>query len=104
MNSYILIDDDELVRMTWEFKAQSSQVNLHTYASPDLFLNEQESLDKDSLVYLDSELGNMLGEDFVVTLHQLGFLQVYLATGKDASQIAKNVDLFISIGGKEPPF
>jgi FixJ family two-component response regulator len=104
MNIYVLIDDDELVRMTWTFKAEANQVKLQTYASVELFLKDEKNLSRDSLVYLDSDLGDVLGEEFVLTLHQLGFLQVHLATGKDASEVIKNVGHFISISGKEPPF
>ena len=104
MKTYILIDDDELIRMTWEYKAQASSVKLKTYSNVDDFLNEEVGVDRWSPIYLDSELGTVLGEDFVVELKKLGFEHVHLATGKEVSKITKNTQLFDSIGGKTPPF
>jgi FixJ family two-component response regulator len=104
MKSCILIDDDELVRMTWQFKADSNSIELFSYATVEEFLNEYENLDRNFPVYLDSDLGNILGEDFVEKLNSLGFNEIHMVTGKDPSKILKNKHLFKTITGKKPPF
>jgi FixJ family two-component response regulator len=104
MKKIILIDDDELVRMTWKYKAESSNVELQTFSNADDFLSHESQLDRDIPIYLDSDLGSVLGEDFVVELKKLGFLIVHLATGKNTATIVKNIEYFESIRGKEPPF
>lgn len=103
MKELILIDDDELVRMTWEFKAKSSGLTLHCFTSGSSFIKAADSLDKNIPIYLDSDLGVEKGEDLAVEFIEMGFSEIHLVTGKEASKVEKK-ELFKSIRGKEPPF
>lgn len=101
----ILIDDDELVRMTWTFKAKSSGSSLQVYDSFQSFKNDLENIDRSSTIYLDSDLGvELTGEELAEEISQLGFKEIHLVTGKDADLVTVNRHLFTSIRGKEPPF
>ena len=104
MKNYILIDDDELVRMTWSFKSKANDVSLATFSSAKDFKDSSQLFSKDTPIYLDSELGDVLGEEFITELIEMGFIEIHLVTGKDPDQIKINKELFKSIGGKEPPF
>lgn len=102
---YILIDDDQLIRMTWEFKAKSSGVKIKVFASPDEFFNCSDTLPKDSFIYIDSDLGNgVLGEEVAKDIYAQGFIDIFLSTGKEADQLDYDKSIIKGIGGKEPPF
>ena len=96
----VLIDDDSLLRMAWEFAAKKSKKNFYAYSSPDNFKKDIAQFDKKSLIYIDSDLGNNIkGEVFALDLYHLGFTELYLATGY-SSELYKNMPWLKSIVGK----
>jgi signal transduction histidine kinase len=100
--SYVLIDDDDLVRLSWEYHSSSFQQKVKTYSSIDGFLEEAHIYSKNCLIYVDV---NINGENIINRLNEiynLGFLNIYLATGERAEDI--EVPSFISgVVGKLPP-
>ncbi|MEI8346363.1 MAG: sensor histidine kinase, partial [Pseudomonadota bacterium] len=74
------------------------------YASPESFKNDLAQFNKDTLIYVDSELEDGIkGENFAKELFALGLENLYLATGHDASIFADTTCL-LGITGKNPPW
>jgi FixJ family two-component response regulator len=101
-NIAILIDDDELVRLVWQFQAKEAGVQLLTYNDP----NEVDFLavNLDTPIYLDSELENgVKGENVAHKLHLQGFQNIYLATGYNPEDF-KHLTFLKGVIGKSPPW
>lgn len=76
----VLIDDDDLVRMTWEMTAKGKGHVISTYSTPEAV--PLDELDRETPMYVDWNLGdNRSGVDVIRNLLSLGFSKVYLATG-----------------------
>ena len=101
---YYLIDDDLLIRKSWEFAAKKAKVNFQSFSSPAMFMDCCEHFPKDSLIYIDQELSDgMLGTIEAKQIAELGFINLYLATGHDPITLEKP-SYIIKITGKKPPF
>lgn len=101
---YILIDNDLLIRKSWEFAAKKAEVQLTIFSSVEGFLSMAEELDRRSLVYIDLELDNgVMGDVEAQKLSQMGFKSIYLATGHDPKTLNKP-NYILEIVGKRSPF
>ncbi len=99
----ILLDDDELVHLTWKTIASQNDKSLLSFYRPDDFFRTIEDYDRTCPVYIDSNLGNGIsGQDLVLRVSELGFSKIYLATGYDPSAFG-NVLGLTAVVGKEPP-
>ncbi|MFA5960659.1 MAG: hybrid sensor histidine kinase/response regulator [Tatlockia sp.] len=103
-NSVVLIDDDEMMRMTWQFAAEDAGLNLKTYSSFQSFISEIDNYDKNIAIYIDSNLGNDIkGEECAYHLFHQGFTNIHLATGYCIEN--NSAPPWIkTIIGKSPPF
>lgn len=101
--NYVLIDDDSLTRMTWESRARRSGIALKTFSSPQEFDVVKKDLPKSTVIYIDSELGDIKGEAFALVLHTEGFTNISLATGHPAENF-QEFKFLKSIISKNPPF
>lgn len=102
---YVLIDDDELVRMTWKFKASASNVDFQAFSGVEDFIQAADHLPKDCSLYIDSNLGDGIkGEEVAVQISKMGFIEIHLATGREASDLSYDKNIIKSVRGKEPPF
>lgn len=100
----ILIDDDELVRITWGFKAKKVGVPFKSFKNYHDFKLSLYDIPKNSYIYLDSELDDKLkGEEIAKELHQQGFANICIASGNDKSHF-KNLTFLKDIRGKTPPW
>lgn len=98
----VLIDDDELVHMTWKTAARNARKKLKAYHRPEDFLEDAHDISLETPVYIDSDLGEgVRGESFAETFHAQGFKQIYLCTGFEPSSLRKG-QFITSIVGKEP--
>ena len=103
-NSVVLIDDDEIIRMTWQFAAEDTDVNLKTYSSFQSFIAEIDNYGKNIAIYIDSSLGNdVKGEECAYHLFHQGFTNLHLATGYCIENHSA-FPWFKTIIGKTPPF
>lgn len=103
-NESVLIDDDELVRMTWSSKAKKLQINLKVFSSYEDFLKEKATLNKDVAIYIDSELGSGIkGEDIANALYIEGFSNIFMATGYSPENF-KHLTFLRGVISKAPPF
>jgi hypothetical protein len=100
---YYLIDDDALVRMTWESRARKNGIALQTFSSHNTFIENKNSILKDSIIYIDSELGNVKGEDVAYSLNLEGFLNISMTSGHPPEKF-KDFTFLRSVISKAPPF
>jgi anti-sigma regulatory factor (Ser/Thr protein kinase) len=78
----ILIDDDELIRLTWEMKAGMTGKTIKTFSSFNDFKVHSEQIDFTSDIFIDSELGaDLKGEEVAKILFDQGFKSLHLCTG-----------------------
>ena len=100
----VLVDDDQLVHVTWQLAAEGQGRRLATYHSPERLLATVGTLPKETPIYLDSDLGNGVeGTRVARDLHDLGFRELYLATGRDRSALPR-APWIKRVVGKEPPW
>jgi signal transduction histidine kinase len=101
--TYVLLDDDELVRLTWTSKAKKAGLNFIPFSNPETLLSTIENLPKTSVFYIDSELGNVKGEDIACALHEKGFLNISMTSGHPAERF-KEFKFLRSVISKSAPF
>ncbi len=100
----ILIDDDELVHMSWAFAAKNAGKTVKSFSYPDQFFAVADKLEMSSPVYIDANLGaGIRGEVVAEKIFKMGFSNVYLATGYEAANYTQYTFLK-GVLGKEPPF
>lgn len=100
----VFIDNDEMMRMAWTLAANECGKIISTYSSPEEFNKKMNKYDKNTPIYIDSELdNNVKGEVYAKELHMAGFNEIYLATGYSIDKF-KNMPWIKAIIGKEPPF
>lgn len=103
--SACLIDDDNLVRLTWQFAAQEAGQSFKAFQSYEAFLEEASEVSKDTPIYIDLNLaGGVRGTDVAQQLAKLGFRNLNLATGFDLAAIPEIPRCINGVIGKEPTF
>ncbi|MBA2650848.1 MAG: hypothetical protein H0U73_01055 [Tatlockia sp.] len=103
-SSFVFVDDDEMMRTIWLFAAEEAGITISTYASFEEFLKEISYYNKNTAIYIDSDLGNNIkGELCAKQLFDEGFIEIHLATGYSKDQFC-NMPWIKTIVGKEPPF
>ena len=102
--NYYLIDDDLLIRKSWEFAAKKADVKFQSFESVDDFIKASKTFMPESLIYIDQDLGDgALGVEQAKKISDLGFHNIFLATGHDPDTIEKPTYI-VKITGKKPPF
>ena len=92
------------MRTTWAFAASESDKKIATYSSVEEFITVINEYTIDTIIYIDSDLDQGIrGEIEAKKLFDLGFKEIYLATGHAPNRF-KNIPYIKSIIGKEPPF
>lgn len=99
----VLLDDDNLVRLTWESRAKKKGILLDTFSNPEELNLHLKKYTPDTIFYIDSELGKIPGEEFAKNLFQEGFKNISMATGHEASKF-KDYSFLRSVISKSPPF
>ncbi len=100
----ILLDDDELIRLTWEYQAKAKGILLKVYSRKDEMFKDLDQFDLESTFYIDSNLENdVKGEDVAKELFNLGFKNLILATGFEKDQFA-GLAFIKDVIGKNAPF
>lgn len=98
----VLIDDDELVHMTWKKTLTKRGHKLASYYSVDEFLENFKRFNTLTPIYIDSNLGDGLrGEVLSEKIFKLGFNELYITTGYEKDTIAKP-SWINSVIGKAP--
>lgn len=102
---YVYIDDDELMRITWESKAKRRNFSLLALRSTKELEQHLDKVSKESTqFYIDSHLGEgeMRGEDFAKILHDQGYKHLSISSGYEAKHFA-HLD-WLKYSGKDSPF
>lgn len=93
-----------MMRTTWVYAAEEAGQHISTYATFEEFISEIHEFDKDTNIYIDSDLGNIIkGEVCAKDLFDKGFKEIYLATAYSKDQFGL-IPWIKTIVGKEPPF
>jgi len=100
----VLIDDDSDMHFAWTLSAKTKNKLLKTYFRPSEFLSEAENYFNDVPIYVDSSLKN--GEKCELLskkLYDLGFTNLYLATGFQPEKFGE-LPWIKQVVGKNPPW
>ncbi len=85
----ILIDDDNLVHLTWQMSARENKKEFLSFFEYNDFLKQAPILDFASPVFVDVHLSNSVsGIDVAEKIHAMGFRNIYLATGYEVEDLA----------------
>ncbi|MEC7275687.1 MAG: HAMP domain-containing sensor histidine kinase [Bdellovibrionota bacterium] len=104
----IHIDDDNLVRFTWNKKCKDKGLRYHGFSSYDSFKDQfnknQDFVSKDIHIYVDYELeqDRENGLEVLKQLKEAGFENLFLSTGHEAREFERP-DYILAIIGKEFP-
>ncbi len=100
----VLIDDDALARATWKIAASRFGKRFRAFSTAAEFMRESSGMDLATPVYIDADLGDgVKGDVESLKIHALGFGEIYLATGHEASKFSGLAHLR-GVTGKEPPW
>jgi FixJ family two-component response regulator len=100
----VLIDDDPTINYAWKESSTRKGLNLKTFSNPEPFLISHKIFDRNIDIYLDRNLGNGIqGEIVAKQLFELGFKNIYLATGQSEELFSK-MPWLKGVYGKTPPW
>lgn len=100
----VFIDDDPIMHLGWDMEARNHAIDLHCFSSVDAFLAVAGDFSHNTKFYIDSNLGeNLKGEIESKKIYDLGFTELYLATGYSPKDIDRP-DWIKGIRGKKPDF
>lgn len=98
----VVLDNDDLVIMTWNIAAQENSKSILCFSHRDELFAKLSEIDHNSPFYVDENLGNEIkGEIVTKELFELGFKNLYLATGYPADQF-KHITWVKAVVDKEP--
>lgn len=100
----VLIDDDiELSHMIWKMMAKEKNKNVLCFSDEESFLIEATDIANDTPIFIDVNLKNgVRGLEVAYKLNQMGFNNLNLATGYEASGV-EHPDFIKNVTGKEFP-
>ena len=99
----ILVENDDLVSLTWEFRARKAGYKFLNFRKSEEVLPILTTLDKETIFFIDSELEQEKGEDLAKTLFENNFRNLYICTGHDKVKF-EHLSFIKRIVGKSPPF
>jgi signal transduction histidine kinase len=100
---WVLLDDDELVHMTWDFAAKEYGKTFLGFKTPEQFKAHKNKFKLEQKIFIDSNLAHGIkGEDIARQLFAEGFNNLYLATGYSPDQFPE-MGFIKGVVGKEPP-
>jgi signal transduction histidine kinase len=98
----VLLDNDQLVRMTWEMRAKKSNKKILCLTSYAELKTHLKSLDRNTIFYIDVHISdNEDGVQVTKDLFDQGFANLYLATGYEPEKFA-HVTWIKGVVGKTP--
>lgn len=98
----IVVDDDELVHMTWKMLSQEKNKSVLLLKKPKELKIQLAFINKKTPLFIDSQLADgVRGEQVAKEFYDLGFKTIYLSTGRDPAEFA-SMDWIKAIVGKDP--
>lgn len=103
--SYVLIDDNQTIRDSWQMICSIENKNLKTFSSEKDFYAVIETISKETVIYIDSELANgVRGEEVAKDLYdRFGFKRIYMSTGHNPDKF-KDMPWILGVVDKVPHF
>ena len=99
----VLIDDDELVRLTWDMAAVEYGKTIQIFSNVEDFVHQSKDIGHNTDIYIDYFLGGgVRGDVCAETIYRLGFRNIFVATG--APEFVERKPWFKGVVGKTPPF
>lgn len=96
----ILIDDDELIHLTWKMVALEKNKSIQLFKTKEEFLAMADEIDFKTPIYIDVHLGNNVnGIEVAKDIYKFGFLKIFLATGYSSLEKPSFIEAIV---GKEP--
>jgi FixJ family two-component response regulator/anti-sigma regulatory factor (Ser/Thr protein kinase) len=100
----ILVDDDPLIEMMWQLGSKEKMKSVLCFNDESNFIKAASGIECDVPIYVDVNLANgVSGQDVAKRIHQLGFKNIHLATGYEASAVVRP-EFITSVIGKDFPF
>ncbi|GEM_PF-3101769 len=80
---FIHIDDDPLIRYTWEQQAISHDINIRSFSNFENARQEIVDLPLEAYFFIDQDLGegHKKGDQSLLELYELGYRNLFLTTG-----------------------
>lgn len=101
---YVLVEDDEFIRKLWCIEAQNSDIRFTSFESSKQLLDNLNELSRSTSFYIDSDLGNDdLGEELARKLYQLGYNNLFMASGYGPDHF-NHLPFLKGVTGKEIPW
>ena len=100
----VILDNDDLIIMMWKMAAKENSKSILYFSNREDLLAKLAEIDNNCPFYVDENLGNDIkGGDVTKELFNLGFKNLYLATGYPAHKF-KHITWLKAVVGKEPTF
>ena len=101
----VLLDDDEITRISWESAAKRKGIPLTTYASASELFSNLHHYPKETTFYIDTELGENQknGKEITKELYEKGYRNLYIETGHEP-EVFKDTYWIKGVLGKRPNF
>lgn len=103
-NITVLLDDDELVRLTWQSVAKKRGIDFIAFENYLQLKEAVSTISKDSQLYIDSMLGNgKSGESIAEELYKEGFSNIFITSGHEQDRF-KHLTFLKGVTKKSPPW
>ncbi len=80
--NFIFIDDDRRNTQSWELFAEAKNLKIITYNKVNEFIMNVDQFNRNIPIYIDLDLGEeKSGIDYAKDIYDLGFKEIYIATG-----------------------
>ncbi len=99
----VLIDNDELVCLTWEARSRKAGVPLRIFKTSIELFSNLSLIPLETTFYIDSELDSEKGEDLAKKLYDLGYHNLIMCSGHSSEKFEHLAFIKKTIG-KTPPF
>lgn len=100
----VFIDDYALLTEIWKESAENAGKSINVFTNPNDFIGNLNAYSKDTLIYIDSDLGdNLKGENVAKTLHEQNYRNIILTTGYPKENF-KHVTWVKDVVEKNPPW
>jgi signal transduction histidine kinase len=100
----ILIDDDELVHMTWFASAKEAGKSIKIFFTPNEFYDYSKQISRETNIYIDANLSDGLrGEDVAKKSYERGFQNIFISSGYEKDDF-KALTFLKGVIGKNPPW
>lgn len=99
----VLVDDNIPLTLTWEMAAEEKKIDLSVYHSGVALTDDLSHYDKETIFYIDINLGEHSGIKLSKELHEKGYKNLYLVTGS-MNKNHSDVNWVLGILGIDAPF